>query len=492
MKKSIYIVLMLLLGFSSYGQLATDILRYGQTSHIGTARSLGVGNSMSALGGDFTAAAQNPAGIAGIRFSEFSFGMGTTATTTRAVLLNTGTDVSYSSSVAPFSINHAHIVVAEHDRNMSGWRGISFGVGFNRLANYNREFYYDGISPGTITERFANQADGLFPDELNGFEDGLAYEVGAIYPSSQDETIYLTDFIEGEPVSKSQLVQSRGSLNELTLNLGMNYEDKLYLGFAGNIVSLDYSEDKVYSETDEVTNSNAIFETLDFEEDLSIDGSGFNAKFGVIYKPNFNIRLGTSIQTPTVIEIDEEYTTALDYAYTLNGYQNFVEYSPEGFFNYKVRTPWRFNAGAAFIAKKIGFISMNAEYIDYKSSRFNFHNTLSEADITYEGELNNTIRRDFSSAWDLSVGSEIRLDKFRLRLGGGYFGSPFGSEAVGINHYNAGIGFHSGRVFLDLGGEYSTFSEGYRPYVVSSNYGQSVDIDGNNLVISATFGVKFD
>lgn len=492
MKKISFLVLIILtMTGKFYAQLATDILNYSQQNYNASARSLGTGNSMSVLGTDFTAAAQNPASLGFYKFSEFSFGMGTNPVSTRAVLLNTNDERSYESNVAPFSVNHIHFVATNYDREKYGWRGISFGIGYNRIANYNREFYFEGISPGSITDRWKNQADGLFPVELNGFEDGMAYEVGAIYQSAEDETIYLNDFYDGEPVSKSQLVRTSGSMNEFTINMAGNYEDKLFIGGALNFPIVNYSETKTYIETDEETNTNVVFNRLEYQENLDISGSGFNAKVGFIYRPSFNFRLGGSIQTPSSIELDEDYTTSLDYSYTFNGdfYKNDA-FSPEGFFNYKVRTPWRANFGGAIILKKIGFISATAEYVDYRNARFRFNNTINTADLEYEQSLNNTIVSDFGSAWNFNIGGEFRIQNFMIRYGAGQQGSPFGRDKIGMTHFNGGFGFFADAIFLNLGAQYSTFSEGYSPYLIQGDFPQSVDIDGHNLIVSLTFGVK--
>ena len=96
MKKISFLVLIILsMSSDFYAQLATDILNYSQYSYNASARSLATGNSMSVLGTDFTAAAQNPASLGFYKFSEFSFGMGTTPVSTRAVLLNTNEEASF-------------------------------------------------------------------------------------------------------------------------------------------------------------------------------------------------------------------------------------------------------------------------------------------------------------------------------------------------------------------------------------------------------------
>ena len=71
--------LMLLLPFLAGAQNFEDALRYSSGRIEGTARSGAMGNAFGALGGDFTGAGINPAGLGIYRSSEFaltpSFGM---------------------------------------------------------------------------------------------------------------------------------------------------------------------------------------------------------------------------------------------------------------------------------------------------------------------------------------------------------------------------------------------------------------------------------
>ena len=57
----------------AWSQLASDALRYSSVSYGGTGRSMGTGNSMSVLGGDFGTISINPAGLATYRSSDFMF-----------------------------------------------------------------------------------------------------------------------------------------------------------------------------------------------------------------------------------------------------------------------------------------------------------------------------------------------------------------------------------------------------------------------------------
>ena len=54
-------------------QTPNDALRYSQTTFGGTARSMGVGGAFGALGGDFSVASSNPAGLGIYQKSEVVF-----------------------------------------------------------------------------------------------------------------------------------------------------------------------------------------------------------------------------------------------------------------------------------------------------------------------------------------------------------------------------------------------------------------------------------
>jgi hypothetical protein len=55
-----------------FAQNEEDALRYSRTYFGGTARNSGMAGAMSAFGGDYSVVAQNPAGLARLRKSNFS------------------------------------------------------------------------------------------------------------------------------------------------------------------------------------------------------------------------------------------------------------------------------------------------------------------------------------------------------------------------------------------------------------------------------------
>ena len=93
MKKTILILFTIFSFGSMYAQVASDALRYSYIPQYGgTARAIGVGGSMGAIGGDFSTISTNPAGLATYRTGEFIFSPSFNGSTTTSVLDGSATN----------------------------------------------------------------------------------------------------------------------------------------------------------------------------------------------------------------------------------------------------------------------------------------------------------------------------------------------------------------------------------------------------------------
>ena len=72
MKKTLTIVAALLIQMSAFAQGVDDANLFSQTYYQGTAKALGMGNAMGAVGGDMTAVCINPAGMGIYRSRELT------------------------------------------------------------------------------------------------------------------------------------------------------------------------------------------------------------------------------------------------------------------------------------------------------------------------------------------------------------------------------------------------------------------------------------
>jgi len=176
--------------------------------------------------------------------------------------------------------------------------------------------------------------------------------------------------------------------------------------------------------------------------------------------------LGAAIHTPTSFKIEDNFTSSLQYVYTDgSGRQDFTAESPDGSFNYRVKTPMVIIGSGAFIIGKSGLITAEVEFKDYTSTEFNFNSTTEEADLAYEAELNTQIGENFKSAVNVRLGGEFAYEKLRLRAGYGLIGSPYVEGDSFYNSFSAGIGLRQRSFYMDLGYRRSVFGETYVPYV---------------------------
>jgi hypothetical protein len=162
---------------------------------------------------------------------------------------------------------------------------------------------------------------------------------------------------------------------------------------------------------------------------------------------------------------------------------------------------------ASVILKKIGFITADYEYVNYRSMKYYYPAGFNEnTGISYKTEadqMNQAIRNNYQSASNVRVGAEIKITKYLMVRGGvGYYGNPYkAGTAMERIDISAGIGFRTKSFFADFGVVNSSYKFGeqaysdvdYR-YVATPNTQAAppVAIVKNTLNnVALTVGVKF-
>jgi len=255
-------------------------------------------------------------------------------------------------------------------------------------------------------------------------------------------------------------------------------------GFSIGVPFLTYEERKEYRETD-VNFSVPIFNSLQYDQTLIANGAGLNAKFGLIYRAHQALRLSMAIHTPTYYQIDETYTTGMDYDYTIEDQNNFGSASsPEGSFNYSLRTPWRFFAGAGTIFGKSGFLTGEIEYVNYGGNKFLF-----EGFPTVEAEINQETRDNLSDAIRIRTGAEYAIEDFRLRGGVGLQQAAVEGDKNFYTNFSVGAGIRKRAYYLDVAYRRNGLKTSYTPYLTGDAPQQFVDNDNvrENFVVTLGF-----
>lgn len=492
-------------------QTITEIVRYSTYDYASTARAIGVGGAFSALGADLSAVAQNPAGLGEYRFGEFVFSAGAIIDNQKATL---GGEQSTKTTTTP-SLGLIGYVSTNRHRANSPITFSSFGISLNRFLTFDNTFEYRGSTPGSITERFVERANTLGLNDLDEFEAGPAYDAGAIFDFEGD-TFYETDFGDfSSLVSKSQTVSRTGSGQELSLGYGANFNQKLSVGFNVGIPFFTFEEAKSYREFDN-ENSIDFFEDLEYVEFLETAGFGINAKLGVIYKINKKFRVSLAGHSPSVMLLNDTFYS--DFTYTFNdnnGPETITIMSPNGEFEYQIRTPWRAIAGAVYMftlggdliqrrneedaqfaarrkKQTRGFISGEVEYVGFTNASFNLtSNSSNPLDAQLEDALNDEISTDLKSVPIIKLGAEIAKSNLRYRTGVRYEPSIFQNDNSANVRLSAGFGIRINRVFVDIAGSFDSGESTYSPYfLTNSASNQVVSVNQNKLNVDLTFGLK--
>lgn len=478
-----------------------DALRYSFLQPQGTARSIGFGNALGSVGGDFSSLAVNPAGIGIYRRSEITFTPSLSFTKSSGDYAGNGTDANGTH----FAISNIGLVTTQIPRGRraakTGWTAVSFGVGLTRLADFTRNYDYSGVnttSSGSFTfEASANQS-GLNPD-YNATIGDLGYQTYLLNRYDSTRVISVVNPTGATPVRQLTSVTERGGMSELGLSLGGSYEDRLMLGATLGFPIVRYTRNRTFTERDLSGNSANGFDYFTFTDDLKTTGGGVNLKLGFIYKPTDNFRFGAAIHTPTFLSLTDVWNQSLT-ANTEEVNGTTTAALPENQFDYSLTTPWRAVMSATAFLGGYGFLTLDYEFVDYASARFHWDGGFDPVTgIDYEQQVNDVIKHNFQSASNIRTGLEIRLDNFQIRGGFGYYGNPYKNttnDASGERlDFSAGLGFRFSNAFIDLGFVHHDYKSSEQPYYLSGAAYSSLIIPTANITTNTnnavvTFGFK--
>lgn len=500
--------IIILVPFLSSAQGLTDALRYSDIQVQGTARSGAMGNAFGALGGDFTSVSINPAGLGLYRSGEFAVTASSTNTNNESSYWGTNTKATDSK----FSLNNISYVstIPIKNRNEAGIISVSLGIGYNRLKKFNSNTIYQGSNVnGSYMDYVVDNANYYGYDHNNNnnnnsynmqFYEDLAWET---YMMNHDDNLneYYSEIGDaGYNQFQRKSIDRNGSIDEYSIATGINFNHKFYLGVSVGFIDVYYRESsRIYEE--DSNNDIPNFDYFAHNSFLRTNGYGYNLKFGAIYKPVNEVRLGISIHTPTYYKLNDLFETSMesyiDWDINPEGYQ---EYSPTNNYNYKLRTPLKATFSGAFIIAKKGLISVDYEYVDYSNAEFRSDGT--GDDFSFENE---EIQEAYKSSGNLRIGGEYRLSN-TLSLRGGYelHGSAFNEQAFGsmqpnsnadLNIYSGGLGYKSGLFSFDLAYRYSVLDAYDLPYQVPVDEyypaPQMASVQNIKHKVLFTFGYKF-
>lgn len=437
-RKFILVPVAILMAAGIHAQNAYDALRYSEQFAEGTARSVAMGNAFVALGGDMGGLTVNPASSAVYRYSEFMF-------TPTVTVANTESDyLGFSSSANKTRAGIANFgyVGSYSTGKSSGLVSWSVGLLLNKQNNFTSSSkVYGRTDASSWLASLAYDTDGIYAPNMDladyndpfylsnaSWNSILAWNASLLdtLPGTADLYYAATENLEGNDIfvggelAQRFTAESVGNVTEAVINWGGNFSDKLFVGVNMGIQSIVYKYEERFSE--EAANSadfQSGFDYFSYGYRYKATGTGINLKAGLIYLPVNWLRLGASISTPTWMYLSEEWENGIASEFNDGYRQNLI--SPLGTYNYRLNTPFRWNAGVAVMLGNRGVISADYESVDYTKAK------LKDADYEFGYDVENSdIRKLFTKQDILRLGAEINVNSaFAVRAGYQYYSSPY-------------------------------------------------------------------
>ena len=186
MKKTLTIAIALLTYIAASAQGVDDASLYSQTFYQGTAKALGMGNALGAVGGDMTAININPASMGIYRSNEITMSVNLLDNYHKSNYYGTEKE----GNQMRFSIPNIGFVGVKERSNYRGLRFTQFGIGLTRTNDFNMFTNAKGINPGSsMIDNYLARINGYSQYEL---QDAFPYD---IYPAWRT---YLIDLYEDE------------------------------------------------------------------------------------------------------------------------------------------------------------------------------------------------------------------------------------------------------------------------------------------------------
>lgn len=486
LKKLSYILFSILFSNIALAQNAGDALRYTLTPSFGTARYTAMGNSMQALGGDFSAIHSNPGGLGIYRRSEFSFTPSVRINTTKAE------HNGENSSRVKGTVNFDHIAYAKTTRKGENYGSLfgTFAFGYNRLADFNRKYRVSGpVTESSFLDVVYSDlvSKNIHPDDVSTntqirLETTLAWETYLLDTLDGGVYFHSNEYHEGQQIKD---VETSGGMNSIFISYGENYENKLFWGVMGELITVNYRERMTYREILPQSGRITDLQEFTFKQDLNTTGTGFKLKLGLIYKIDDMFRVGLAYHTPTTYSLEDTWNQEMQSFIDVLGGSTATSADFES--SYQLRTPGRLNLSGAMILGKKALISASYEYVDYSASELKS----SESGFDFTAD-NDNISSIYRAGHTFNLGGEYRIDHFSIRAGYRHLSDPYTKESnnTSVTHIGSiGGGYRNGNFFADLSWKTVFYEE--NTWLYDSFYISPSQLKNYQHLISATIGFRW-
>lgn len=501
------------LAFTSFVAVAQET--YENTKLIdndlnGTARYVGMGGAMEALGADLSTIGTNPAGLGLFRKgkADLSFGL----------VNQTGMNKFNSLSKTNMSFDQIGVVF-----NLSKTPNASINIGFN----YHKSRNFDQLLNAANTLNNASQNKLTYQKYRN-----QVFKERKDLTYSQLDALYMDNLLYDNRTKKYYNFpatgylynqENKGYIGEYDMNLSANLNDRVYLGLTMGIHDVHYKGYAEYTENF-VHNANNI-PGLTLNDSREITGTGFDVKLGAIVRPMAEspFRLGAYIHTPVWYDLTtSNYTVLTDGTARPNVGETY---------DFRVNTPWKFGLSAGTtLADRIAlgatyeYAACNAMQTRIKDGGTYdwYYGTYYESSHN-DRAMNNHTEDALKGQHTLKLGAEARItNHFSLRAGYNYLSALYKDAAVkdgslnspgtyyasstsyvnwkDTNRFTFGLGWNVWRFNIDLAYQYSQQNGTFYPFMdyhegsapsLEDNIANPTQVNNKQHQLLLTMGYKF-
>lgn len=462
----------------------------------GTARYVGMGGAMEALGADISVINSNPAGIGLFRRSSGSVSFG-------LVSQDGASSFKYGNKTNA-SFDQAGFVYSLRDGRRTF---INFGFNYHKSKNFdyilNAASGLNGASQHKLSYMKALANENNLDKTSSGWRGKFAY-------TSQLDNLYYntlmmtsSDGFFYNDASRYEFGRAEtGYIGEYDFNTSVNVNDRVYLGITIGIHDVHYTGHSLYNEA-LVNLNNQTAGDITVNDERRITGTGYNASFGIIFRPvdASPFRIGLSVTTPTWYDLKtSNYTylinnTKADGGGKLQG--DYPNYTTGESYEFKLFTPWKFGVSLGHTVGNYLALGASYEYADYSrlDTRVN-----DGYDVDYWGDvyehsssdepMNRHTRETLKSVSTLKIGAEAKMmPNLAVRAGYNYVSPMFKKEGYkdgnidsygsnyssatdytnweATNRYTVGVGYTLGKMSFDLAYQYAQTNGKFHPFADS-------------------------
>ena len=425
---------------AAMAQTQYDAARYAGSELNGTARFVGMGGAMSALGADISVIGTNPAGIGLFRSHDVSVSFGFNKNQTESNLEG----VMMKDDRTRASFDQAGFVYSTKIGNKTDLRYLNFAFNYHKAANFNRQFSSGGnLNGASLTWQMQDMmlGTGLYntQESYNDLLDAgnpytSSYYYGTPFLGSMGVRTGLVDdvtdaqgfYMMGWNGQNGQYYsREEGGINAYDFNVSFNVKDRFYFGLTLGVYDINYHRYSSYAENivDDNGEDNGGFTLNNW---FDTEGTGFDLKLGAIIRPfeYSPFRIGLAIHTPIWYALSDTYTSTLgtsvlampeDYS------ENLGDYLPSGAYgwDYLLNTPWKVNVSMGTTVGTVLALDAEYEYANYGASKYK------DRDGYELASSNEAVDKYLQSTHTVRVGMEAKLTpKFSFRAGYNYMTSP--------------------------------------------------------------------